>query len=391
MSNHRSRGAFRASLATLGLALLAFGGPAPGASSFRIEQVYSNLDGSIQYIRLRESAGRDNEHRIGGMTITVTGGGTTKTWTIPRDLWWHTTAGAPVQISTVRTPTVCCLDVVTATQTPTSYLSESMPSISDYPSLPDRFLPIGGGTITFEDADTIVFPPLPLDGVHAVDREGKVVRAEVRNFVRGINPFGITFPEPQLYEVIPPTVDARSYYHAGLDRYFVTAIASEIDALERGAVPGWVFVEDAFAAGAYVGQVDVAALAAQTLRYEGTPVCRYLLPAAAGGAHFFSASSAECTAVPGKVPGAQLETPAAFHVELPDPATGACPGVGAGEDNWKAVYRLWNARADTNHRYTMSIAARSEMIARGWRPEGYGPDGVAFCAMPAWNSDWWWW
>lgn len=391
MSIHRNRGRIHAFFASLALACFALATPAIGASSFRIEQIYSNLDGSVQYIRLRESAGRDGEHHIGGLKITVTGSGTTKTYTIPRDLWWHTTAGAPVQFSTEKTPAVCCTDTVPGPLTPygTGY---SMSSISDYPSLPVRFLPTGGGTITVEDADTLVFPPLPLDGVHAVDRDGKVVRAEVRNFVRSINPFGITFPEPQLHEVIPPTVDARSYYHAGLDHYFVTANASEIDALERGLVPGWVFVESAFAAGAFVGQVDVAALTAQTLDYVGAPACRYLLPASAGGAHFFSASVDECAAVPGKVPGALLETSSAFIVELADPVTGACPGVSAGDGyNWKAVYRLWNGRADTNHRYTMSTDVRSEMIARGWRPEGYGQDGVAFCAQPTWESGWWEW
>jgi hypothetical protein len=44
------------------------------------------------------------------------------------------------------------------------------------------------------------------------------------------------------------------------------------------------------------------------------------------------------------------------------------------------VYRLWNNRADTNHRYTSSTATRAEMRARGYLAEGYGPDAVAMCA-----------
>jgi len=44
------------------------------------------------------------------------------------------------------------------------------------------------------------------------------------------------------------------------------------------------------------------------------------------------------------------------------------------------VYRLYNNRADTNHRYTTSLAIRSQMIAKGYIPEGYGPNAVAMCA-----------
>jgi hypothetical protein len=51
-----------------------------------------------------------------------------------------------------------------------------------------------------------------------------------------------------------------------------------------------------------------------------------------------------------------------------------------------AVHRLWNGRAQANHRYTQSTYVRDAMIADGWIPEGYGPLGVAFCASP--YDDW---
>jgi hypothetical protein len=43
------------------------------------------------------------------------------------------------------------------------------------------------------------------------------------------------------------------------------------------------------------------------------------------------------------------------------------------------VYRLWNQRPDTNHRYTTSQFQQLEFMKLGWMSEGYGPDGVAMC------------
>lgn len=368
---------------------------AEAASSYRIEELYSNLDGSIQYIRLRESAGRDNEQAIGGLVITVTGGGVTKSFTIPRDLWWPTTAGTPVQISTELRPLVCC--------SPTPFGTEYAPldddgigtgyalrAIADYPSLPPRFLPVGGGTIRIEGVDAVDFPALPTTGFQALDRSGHVVRAQVRTFVRSINPFSLSFPEPQLNEVIPEGVFAREYRHAGLDHYFVTANAAEIDAFERGALPGWTSEGSGFVVSPYAGTIDIAGIAAQTLHYAGTPVCRYYLPPPLGDTHFFSASPEECAAVAAQIPGAIRESDHAFVVEAADPVTGACPGIPAGEDNWKAVYRLWNGKASANHRYTNLPYVRADMIVEGWVPEGYGPLGVAFCS-PSNYPYWYWW
>ena len=65
---------------------------------------------------------------------------------------------------------------------------------------------------------------------------------------------------------------------------------------------------------------------------------------------------------------------AAFHIALPDTTSGVCA---TGE---VPVYRLWNGRADSNHRYTTSTAIKSLMLANGYIAEGYGPDQVAMCA-----------
>ena len=43
------------------------------------------------------------------------------------------------------------------------------------------------------------------------------------------------------------------------------------------------------------------------------------------------------------------------------------------------LYRVWNGRADANHRYTTNLADQSDRVRRGWIPEGYGPHGTAMC------------
>ncbi len=67
------------------------------------------------------------------------------------------------------------------------------------------------------------------------------------------------------------------------------------------------------------------------------------------------------------------ETPAAFFTYLPDPLTGACPAAST------PIYRLWNQRIDSGHRYVTDLRLRAAMVAEGYASEGYGPLGVAMC------------
>jgi hypothetical protein len=102
-------------------------------------------------------------------------------------------------------------------------------------------------------------------------------------------------------------------------------------------------------------------------------VCRIQIPVSDGDSHFFSASASECSATLAQHPTLILETPKAFLATLPDAQTGACP---MGQ---QPIYRLWNGRADSNHRYVDSLDMRNAMQARGYVAEGYGTEAVAFC------------
>ncbi|MEO8752956.1 MAG: hypothetical protein ABI624_09785, partial [Casimicrobiaceae bacterium] len=157
-------------------------------------------------------------------------------------------------------------------------------------------------------------------------------------------------------------VDVVEFYNATLDHYFISSLAADIAALDSGMLVGWSRTGLGFTA--YDDQ------AANT-----SPVCRFYIPPASGDSHFYSASPAECADVKQKFPTFSYESAAVMYVGLPDLASGAC---GAGTI---PVYRLWNKRADTNHRYTTDPAVRSAMIAKGHVPEGYGPEGVAMCAV----------
>ena len=159
----------------------------------------------------------------------------------------------------------------------------------------------------------------------------------------------------------PRKGSAIEYYNASLDHYFISASEADIDALDSGRFAGW----------ARTGQTFTVYLAGEQ---DGNPVCRFYLPPGYGDSHFFSASSDECAQVAARYPYFAYETPEAFRVELPDSTTGACP-VGT-----TPVYRVWNDRVDTNHRYTTSRTSRDQMVAEGYVAEGYGPDAVIMCA-----------
>ena len=159
------------------------------------------------------------------------------------------------------------------------------------------------------------------------------------------------------------------YRNANLDHYFITISADEIGKLDAGLFAGWTRTGLSFKA------FDAPVAGAQ-------PVCRYYIPPVHGDSHFLSASADECAIVAQRTQsdpnysGYVLESASAFYIRLPDVNTGLCDG------NTINVYRLWNQRADSNHRYTSDPAVKARMIALGYFAEGYGADAVAMCAPP---------
>ena len=171
-------------------------------------------------------------------------------------------------------------------------------------------------------------------------------------------------------ETAAPTqqLPVLEYYTASLDHYFITQGVAEIADLDSGVHPGWTRTGESFTL--YVTDASDG---------RGQGACRwYGLPAFGLDTHFFSASLTECSQValsPLTEGRWKKETDNAFEATLPDTLTGVCP------NGTVPVYRLWNNRIDSNHRYTTRTSIKQSMIAKGYVPEGFGPDAVAMCAL----------
>lgn len=167
-----------------------------------------------------------------------------------------------------------------------------------------------------------------------------------------------------------PAGTAVEFYHAAFDHYFITQDPDEIATLDDGRHTGWTRTGRGFS-------VFTAATGG------ANPVCRFYIPPEHGDSHFFSASLAECADVLGRIgtdpnySGYRYESPSAFYAALPDAATGACPA------NMVPVFRLWNQRADSNHRYTADPGIKAAMQAKNYLAEGYGPDAASLCSTAA--------
>ena len=153
-------------------------------------------------------------------------------------------------------------------------------------------------------------------------------------------------------------ISAIEYYDAALDHYFVTALPVEIAALDGGQFPGWARTGLSF--NVYAEGSAVAG---------SSSVCRfYGSPAAGLDSHFYTASALECQQVLDRFPGAWLlESYDVFEIFLPDLNTGQCPAGSI------PIYRAWNQRIDSNHRYTTDVSVLQAMVAKGFVAEGYGP------------------
>ena len=175
-----------------------------------------------------------------------------------------------------------------------------------------------------------------------------------------------------------PSVPAVEYFHADLDRYFITADPREIAVLDEGTIRGWARTGEhfpVFPADGIPGD------------YSG-PVCRlYGLPEAGLDSHFYSIDPDECAVVLERWPSSwTLEASAVFGAGY---AFGFVDESGAIVhycDPGQPLFRLYSNGAGSDHRYTMSREVRDGMIARGWIAEGQyrAADGLPFAmCVPA--------
>ncbi len=348
-------------------------GSNPDVPTFKIAQVYSSLDGTQQFVELREYAGLNGQNRFAGLTLTTTHNGVEKKFTFPNDLPNDQTANISVVVAAVPYSDIPPVIFQFFTSASSSFVVDFHPDFV----VPSRFLATDGGTVNFAGTDEVTYASLPTDGANSLFRDGTIGQAVLGPGTVPGGPIpGIQTSFHHVYPT-PPPVTAVEYYDAARDHYFMSASAPDIDALDSGRTQGWQRTGEEF----MVGGSSVTYLSIEYL-YLGSPVCRFYIPPAYGDSHYFAASKDECSVVRQRFPNFELESGAAFYAALPDPATGNCPvipGYVDGDIQLVPLYRLWNQRPDTNHRYTKKAAIRDEMIAKGWLPEGYGPSGVVMC------------
>jgi len=185
----------------------------------------------------------------------------------------------------------------------------------------------------------------------------------------------------------PAIVQVDEFYHEDLRHYFITADPAEKQALDAGIHTGWKRTGESFKA--YSSDSMTPGVVRPLAFYQAggyvNPVCRYYGDPLRGlDSHFYSADEAECARVQidygsdwqmGVMGVWQFESDNVFQITSPIKVSGACPA------GTIPVYRLWNQREDSNHRYTTSLAIRAQMIVAGYVVEGYGPAGVVMCAV----------
>lgn len=159
----------------------------------------------------------------------------------------------------------------------------------------------------------------------------------------------------------PATRRVYSFFHTGIEHYFITAWENEANGLlAQGGLDRWELVDFGF----NVWHADDPA------PESAVPVCRFYSELV--NSHFYTGSANECTKLQEEDPDWIYEG-IAFQALLP--VKGACPA------GTTPVWRLYNDRAahlDSNHRFVASSETYRTMIAAGWIGEG-----VAFCSPPA--------
>ena len=343
--------------------------------TFQISQIFSNLDGTVQFIRLDETAGLNGQHLFAGLTLTSTHNGIVKQFTFPSDLPSDQTANMSILVAATHGSQY--LPVLFGTG---GWYCCSPPDFV----MPERFLSTEGGTIDFAGVDRMPYASLPTDGESGLYRDGMVRRARVPG---GRCPVANPPQCPRDAAIAQTEVTAIEYYNADLAHYFISASAPDIEALDSGRIRGWqrtaLTIPVAAIATVLPGTRPPVSSPAGLIQ----PVCRFYIPPDKGDSHFFSASLDECAEVRARFPDFALESDAAFYVSLPDLTTGQCPpqyfDLNDNVYTWIPVFRLWNQRVDSNHRYTTNVFVRNLMVGQGFVSEGYGPASVAFCVPQA--------
>jgi hypothetical protein len=313
--------------------------------TFRIDELFSNSDGTIQYVVLHESAHMNGENLLTMAQLFSTSAGVTKTFLFPKDL-----PGGTCNLYS-------CMDSPTADKRVligTAGFAALHAVTPDY-VMPNGFLATDGGSVSYSGLDNVTYLALPTDGVTALFMDGTTSRNLATNFAgaSGTVPAG------------PTTVTVVEYHHALFDHYFITPVPDEIALLDARTPPFQDWSRTGFSFSAYMNA---------TAPVGSVAICRFFNDHfAPKSSHFYAAHGFGCEATLALFPDWGLEDDKLFNTMLPD-TNGVCPA------GTIPVYRLYNngMGAAPNHRFVTSLAERQKMIDLGFVPEGAGI-GVGMC------------
>ena len=190
--------------------------------NFRIDQVFSNADGTIQYVVMREVFNTNGEGFWTGHRLETTSlAGAKQQFQFQSDLPSQLTASRKVLIATSG---FAALNLVTP----------------DY-TIPNGFIPIGGGKLDYADGtDEIMYPALPTDGATAIDRNGTPVPAMPTNFAGASAPVNLG----------PPVATVPDLNQHGLTGSWFEPVTSgqgiELEFFPNLVAPGTAFVQGAW-------------------------------------------------------------------------------------------------------------------------------------------------
>jgi hypothetical protein len=330
--------------------------------TYQIDQIFSNADGTVQFVVLHEVAGANGQNFLAGHTLTSSSGGTFKTYTFPTNL----AGGMDMGYGMMDAPTAFTR-VLIATQ---GFAALGIVT-PDY-VIPNGFVPLANGTVNYAQVDQVGYGALPTDGVTAIKRTGATQPNLATNYA------GVTGSVAAPPPTDPQIASAVEYYYADWNFYFETAFPDEIAALDGGAFGGvWKRTGQSFkvwtqptVAAAVDGVAGIKAAVANSA------TCRFFSTIFdPKSSHFYTPFDAECASL--KAGNAWQYEGIAFYLQLAD-ANGLCPAGTA------PLYRLYNngLGGAPNHRYTTSLEVFNQQAAAGWTFEGNG-DTKVFACVPA--------
>jgi hypothetical protein len=169
---------------------------------WRVNELYSNADGTVQFVEFREIGAANGEEFVGGQPLVSARGNDIHRYAFPTDLPGNATAN---RFFLAATQGFANLGIVAP----------------DF-IIPDGFLFVQGGTLRYGQlegpyssgpVDTITYPALPTDGATSIDRNGTPQAASPTNFAGATGTIGaVATVSPQTGWWWNPAESGRGYF-----------------------------------------------------------------------------------------------------------------------------------------------------------------------------------